>query len=99
MARATCPIVRQLLGATSSSVGLFRPAGADTPLAQWLHEHELGQRGGLGRNHQHHSRWSTDGVGVTSHALTRLLVMSRSILSRLLVITGAHGPLGLPAYC
>ena len=39
MARATCPVVKQLLGATSSSAGRFRPAADDMPLARWLHEH------------------------------------------------------------
>ena len=64
MARATCPVVKQLLGATSSSAGLFRPAAEDTPRARWLHEHGLeATPGGRGRAHIADSeRFSRDGV-------------------------------------
>lgn len=66
MERATCPVVKQLLGATSSSAGLFRPASADCPLAYFLAKHQLGPPGGLGRDHQHEPRWRNDGLGVPS---------------------------------
>ncbi len=83
MNRAKCPVVRQLLGATSSSVGLFQPAGVDTPLALWLHQHRLGYAGGLGRDHQHHSRWSLDGVGPQTDPAARKRIMDGDV--------GGHG--------
>jgi hypothetical protein len=65
MERATCPVVKQLLGATSSSVGLFHPHSADCPLAYWLAKHQLGAPpGGLGRGHHQEARWCKDGLGV-----------------------------------
>ena len=64
MERATCPVVRQLLGATSSGAGLFRPHAADCPLAYWLTKHQLGSAGGLGRGHCQEHRWCQDGLGV-----------------------------------
>eukprot|EP01043_Picozoa_sp_COSAG02_P005996 COSAG02_NODE_167_length_31944_cov_19.552237_3_plen_126_part_00 len=83
MNRAKCPIVRQLLGATSSSVGLFQPGGADTPLSLWLDQHRLGYAGGLGRDHHHNDRWSLDGVGPQTDSAVRQRISDGDV--------GGHG--------
>ena len=47
--RISCPILKQLLGCTTSHQGLFDGNGADQPLRQWLHDYgvdtSLGQNG------------------------------------------------------
>lgn len=37
MQAASCPILRQMLGYTTSNAGLYQPNCADTPLRPWLH--------------------------------------------------------------
>ena len=37
MSKATCPILKQMLGYTSSNAGLYQPNSADTPIRPWLH--------------------------------------------------------------
>jgi ectoine hydroxylase len=65
LSRARCPILRQLLGVTSSQAGLIRPGGADTPLQQWLVAHKLASTagGGQGRGHPGNTRWRGVGEG------------------------------------
>ena len=65
LSHAQCPIVRQLLGATSSQAGLVRPCGADTPLQEWLLAHNFVSTasGGQGRGHPANRRWSEVGKG------------------------------------
>ena len=47
--RISCPILKQLLGCTTSHQGLFDGNGADQPLRQWLHDYgvdsSMGQNG------------------------------------------------------
>jgi hypothetical protein len=45
---ATCPVVRQLLGESTSSAGLYLPTAEDTPLRRWLLEHGFDDNGGVG---------------------------------------------------
>ena len=48
--RLRCPVLRQLLGWTSSHQGHFGGSGLDVPLRQWLHDHGIDDDHlGLGR--------------------------------------------------
>ena len=51
LSAARCPIVRQLLGDTTSSSGLYHPSSADTPLRAWLQQHGEDEQQGLGFEH------------------------------------------------
>ena len=41
LAAARCPILRQLLGWTTSNAGLWRPTVADAPLLGWLRRNRI----------------------------------------------------------
>lgn len=41
LAAARCPILRQLLGWTTSNAGLWRPTVADAPLLGWLRRNHI----------------------------------------------------------
>ena len=43
MAAVRCPVKRQMLGWTSSNLGLCGPNSEDTPLVPWLKKHEIGE--------------------------------------------------------
>ena len=48
MHAARCPIVRQLLGESTSAAGLYLPTAEDAPLRRWLVENSFENRGGVG---------------------------------------------------
>ena len=63
--RATCPVVRQLLGETTAASGLFLPTDDDTPLRLWLRTH-LRRDNFAGHEHRVHARV---GAGLTPRLL------------------------------
>ena len=40
--QASCPLLRQLLGYTTSNGGYYSPNSEDTPLVPWLKKHGIG---------------------------------------------------------
>ena len=64
MRDATCPVVRQLLGATTSSAGLYLPTAADTPLRAWIHEHGMDDCRGVSYDNEVEPRQAWQDVGL-----------------------------------
>ena len=59
--RTSCPVVRQLLGATTTMAGLYGGNRHDMPLRHWLHT--IGADTGLGMNLKIADDWGSRGMG------------------------------------
>jgi hypothetical protein len=59
--RTSCPVVKQLLGATTTMAGLYGGNRHDMPLRNWLHS--IGADTGLGMNLKIADDWGARGMG------------------------------------
>ena len=63
MAKESCPVTRQLLGATTSNRGLYSPNAADAPLRLWLRHNGLDDGVPLGNGERRRPAWDgADGL-------------------------------------